>query len=200
MLNSLAVVSDEQAAAARAAGATDADLDLIARLKARAHDFELARQELQRMGAAIARTNDTALLMEYGRLVERSDRIKSQISAATSAIDKAVSWARAALGELSAPELGALGVVWLLPGAVILAALAVIGYWLTDYRKFALRFNEQTRIASELVAGGMAPGAANIEAGRAVAATAPGMFGLGNFATLAAIIGLAVFAFASMRR
>ena len=96
MLNSLAVVSDEQARAAEAAGATAADVDLIARLKSRAADFELARQELQRMGAAVARTNDTALLMEYGRLVERSDRIRSQISAATNAIDKAISWARAA--------------------------------------------------------------------------------------------------------
>jgi len=200
MLSALAVVSDEQARAAEAAGATAGDLDLIARLKLRAQDFELARRELQRMGPAIARTNDTALLMEYGRLVERSDRIKSQISAATGAIDKAISWARAALGELSHAELGALGVVWLLPGAVILTALAVIGYWLADYRKFSMRFNEQARIAGELVAGGMDPAAANLEAGRAVAATAPGMFGLGNIATLVAIVGLALFAFSNVRR
>ena len=187
---------DEQEAAARAAGASDADLDLIAQLKARARDFELARQQLQRLGAAVAKTNDYDLQMQYSRLVDRSESIRSKITAATTAIDNAVRWARGALGDLTGRDLGALGVVWFLPGAIILAAIAVIGFWLTDYQKFAARFDEQTRIAAELVAGGMDPAAANVEAGRAVAATQPGMFALGGGMTLGliAIVGLVLFA------
>lgn len=191
---------DEQAAAARAAGATDADLNLIERLKSRAYDFRIARADLQRLGAAVAKTNDYDAMMEYSRLVNRADSIQTKIGAATTAIDNAVQWARSALGDLTEQQLGALGLVWLLPSAIILGAIAVIGYWLTDYRKFSARFDEQTRIATDLVAGGMDPAAANIEAGRAVAATAPGLFDFGNVATFGAIALVGVLLFLNTRR
>ncbi len=199
-LRQIRAPDDAQTAAARAAGASEADLSLIDRLKSRAQDFEIARADLQRIGAAVARQNDYDLSMEYARLVSRADSIRSKIGAATTAIDKAVQWSRAALGDLSGQDLGALGVVWLLPGAIILGAIAVIGYWLTDYRKFSARFSEQTRIATELVAGGMDPAAANIEAGRAVAATAPAMFALGGTMTLGLIALVGLVMFANMKR
>lgn len=189
-------IDDAQTRAAKAAGASEADLSLIQRFKSRARDFQLARDELQRMGAAVAKTNDYDLLMEYSRLVDRGNTIAATIEKATRAIDDAIAFARGALGDLTHERLGSLGVVWLLPSAVLLGAIAVVGYWLADYMKFAKRFNEQARIAAELERQGMDPAQAQVEAGRAVGATAPTFFGqLGNAATLVAIavVGFVLF-------
>ena len=165
-----------QIEAAVSAGATASDISLIQNLKDRAAEFETARLELVRLGPAVARTNDYELLMEYGRLTARADSIKAKITAATKAIDNAISWGRATFGSEGMSSLSSLGLVWFLPAAVITAAVAVIGYWLSDYFKFARRFTEQNRIAVDLVAQGMAPAEAQRQAAEAVAATSPGMF------------------------
>lgn len=162
--------------AARDAGASERDLSIIGNLKTRAAEFEAARQELVRMGPAIARTNDYDLMVQYGELVNRADSIKSKINTAMSVIDRSIQMARAAFGSAGMSALSDLGVVWFLPVAVVTAATAVIGYWLTDYLKFSERFKQQARIASELEARGLDPVEAQRQAAEAVAATAPGWF------------------------
>ena len=161
--------------AARQAGASEQDLSMIGELVARAQDFEAARQELMRMGAAVARTGDNALMQEYGDLVARADSIRSKIDAATQALDSAIAWARGTFGVSGMQTLAELG-AWFLPIAAITAATAVLGYWISDYVKFSRRFNEQQRIARELQAAGADPVTAQRQAAESVAATSPGVF------------------------
>lgn len=172
--------TDPTLAAAAEAGASHSDLDLIATLKSRVADFNAARDELQRMGAAVAHAGNVELEREYGRLVGRAEQIQSQIDAALGAVDSALKWARAAIGLEGLRSLSAMGVAWFLPAAVLVGAIAVIGYFLTDYIKFAKRFNEQTRITQELVAAGIDPATAQRQAAETVAAAAPG-FSFGGF-------------------
>ena len=180
--------------AARAAGASSSDLALISKLKAYAAQFTAYRQDLQRRGPAIARTNDYDLMVEYGRLVDRADYIQEKVTAALAAIDSAFRTARSALGLDGLRALSALGVVWLIPVAVIAAAVALIGYWITDYLKFVKRDDARQQIVAQLTAAGMSP----IEANRQAAETtkeAGGLFAdVGKAAGLvAALVGAYFF-------
>lgn len=162
--------------AARAAGASESDLAAIVRLKQLAAQFEAYRLELVRRGPAVAKTNDYNLMVEYGRLVERADSIKAMVTKALAAIDSAFRAARSALGLGGLRAVSSLGFVWLIPVAIIAAAVAGLGYWISDYLKFARRFDEQQRIADELTAAGMSPIEANRQAAATVKDAAGGLF------------------------
>lgn len=178
---------DPHIVAARQYGASSSDISLLATFKQRVAEFQAARGELQRIGAAIARTNDMEAWREYGELVARSDAIEGKVTAALNAIDASLRAVRAAVGLDGLRALSALGIVWLIPVAVIAAALALLGYWLSDFMKFRERFGEQQRVAQELVAQGVDPIEAQRQASEIVAAAAPPPFG-------AAVVGLLKFA------
>jgi hypothetical protein len=166
-------LGDAAVIAARELGASDADVALIARLKARAAEFERARAELERMGGAVAFTHDEATERAFAALLDRADVIRRRIAAALAAVDNGLRTARGAIGADAVRELSTSGLVWLVPGAVTLAATSVIGAWLVDYQRFVERFTSQQRIAGELERSGMAAVEAQRTAAEAVAADAP---------------------------
>lgn len=190
-----ATANDPHIVAARQYGASSEDLSLLAKFKARVADFQAARRNLQKIGAQVARTNDMRAWEEYGKLAARADAIESKVTAALNAIDSAFKAARAALGLEGVRTLAGLGIVWVLPVAVIAAAIAVIGYWMTDYLKFAERYSEQQRVAQELVAQGVDPVEAQRQAADIVAAAAPKGLGesLGGVLKIALVAGLGVW-------
>lgn len=198
----IATEGDAYLQAARDSGAADADLSLIENLRQRAAEFEMYYQDLLGKGAAIARSGDNAMMQEYGDLIARAETIREKITAATSAIDKAIGWARGTFGSAGMNQLSSLGLVWFLPAAVITAAVAVIGYWVNDYVKFARRFAEQQRIAADLAARGMDPAEANRQAAAAVAETVPGWFGGSGTSKVllwAALLGVGLMVYRSYR-
>lgn len=167
------VLTQAQVQAAQDAGASPSDVSQLQRLKDRVAEFLSARQHLLEIGPAVARSDDEQLMAEYGELLERADFLESKISAATSAVDQVIRWGRGALGLDGVRELGQLGVVWFLPATVIAGAVALIGYWLADYAKFARKFREQQRIAEQLRQQGVDPAEAERQAAAAVAQTVP---------------------------
>lgn len=190
-----AITNDSHVIAAQQYGASSSDVSMLANFKNRVGEFNAARRELQKIGAQIARTNDMDAWRQYGELVARADAIESKVGGALRAIDSALKSARAALGLEGMHALAGLGIVWVLPIAIIAAALAVLGYWLADYMKFAKRYAEQQRVAGELVAQGVAPAEAQRQAAAVVAAAAPSGFGesLGGVLKFAAILGVGLF-------
>ena len=165
---------DAQIVAAQQYGASKSDLSMLQTFKQRAAEFLGARADLQRLGAHIARTtNDEKTLLEYGALVDRAAFIEEKISQATRAIDASFTAVRRAIGLDGLRALSALGIVWLLPVAIVAGALAVLGYWLSDFAKFKARFSEQQRVAAELVSQGVAPIEANRQAAAIVASAEP---------------------------
>ena len=186
---------DPHVVAATQYGASSSDISMLRTFKQRVAEFQAARGELQKIGAAIARTNDMQAWREYGELVARSESIESKVTAALRAIDASLAAVRAAVGLDGLRALSALGIVWLIPVAIIAAALAVLGYWLADYAKFAARYREQQRVASELVAQGVDPIEAQRQASTVVAAAAPQGIGdaLGGLFKFAAILAVGYF-------
>jgi hypothetical protein len=196
-----ASASDPQLVAARQYGASASDIAMLADFKQRVAEFQAARRELQKIGAQIARTNDMAAWAEYGKLVERADSIERNVTAVTNAIDSALKSARAALGLEGVRALAGLGIVWVLPVAVIAGAVAIIGYWMADYLKFAKRYSEQQRIVAELVQQGVNPIEAQRQAAEVVAAAAPSMFGnVAGVLKFVAIVGVGFFVWQQYRR
>lgn len=193
--------TDPHVATARQYGASSSDISALASFKARVAEFNAARANLQKIGAAIARTNDMEAWRQYGELVARADGIQSKVSSVMGAIDSAFRTARAALGLDGLRALSGLGIVWLLPVAAIVAAAAVIGYWLADYAKFAKRYSEQQRIAAELVAQGVDPAEAQRQAAQVAAAAAPQGLGeaVGGLLKFAVIIGVGFFVWSRYR-
>ena len=193
---------DPHIMAAREYGASSSDVSMLANFKSRVAEFQAARGELQKIGAAIARTNDMEAWRQYGELVARADSIESKVTAALRAIDSTLSAARAAIGLDGVRALAGLGFVWVLPIAIIAAALAVLGYWLSDYAKFAARYREQQRVASDLVAQGVDPIEAQRQASAVVAAAAPRTFGesLGGVLKFGAILAAGLYVWHLYRR
>jgi hypothetical protein len=183
-------------ASAKQLGASKADLTLLEQFRNRVETFQRSRAELQTIGAQIARTNDMTAWKEYGELVARADSIETKVTAALRAIDSAIAQGRAALGLEGMRALAGLGIVWLIPAAVILAALGVLGYWLADYAKFRARYSEQQRVAGELVAQGVDPIEAQRQASAVVTAAAPSTLAgnVGSALKYALIIGVAFYA------
>jgi hypothetical protein len=187
---------DPHVLAAQQYGASSSDISLLRTFKQRVAEFQTARGELQRIGAAIARTNDMEAWKQYGELVARSEAIESKVSAAMRALDASLAAVRAAVGLDGLRALSSLGLVWLIPVAVIAAALAVLGYWLSDFVKFRQRYTEQQRVAQELVSQGVDPIEAQRQAAEVVASAAPPAFGesIAGALKFAAILGVVFFA------
>lgn len=164
----MAELTEEQIAAAEAAGASDREISAIAELKERASVFSQAWNHLQQIESAVRATE---LEDEYDTLMRRGRAIKETVQRAVAAIDDAIGWAR---GSLGLDNLGNLGAYWFIPLAVISAASAALGWWIADYRKFARRFDEQQRIADRLKGEGVDPIEAERQAAAAVAGAAPG--------------------------
>jgi hypothetical protein len=192
---------DPHILAAQQYGASSSDISMLSTFKARVAEFMAARANLQSIGAAIARTNDMQAWKEYGELVARSESIQSKVTAAMNAIDASLRAVRAAVGLDGLRALSSLGIVWLIPVAIIAGALAVLGYWLSDYAKFAARYREQQRVASELVAQGVDPIEAQRQASQVVAAAAPKGFGevAGGLLKFALIIGVGFYVWSRYR-
>lgn len=190
------LLTDEQIAAAEAAGATDVELSHIVNLKRLAADFAQAFQNMLSWGNAV---EGTELQADYDRLMDRGFSLRDQVASIMNTIDGMLStvagWWRSLVSHI--PGLGtmrpydrALGFVWLLPVAAIGAAAVALGYWLNDYAKFAKRFAEAQRIAADLESQGVAPVEAQRQAAAAVAGTAPGFLsGLGGSLGLVALVG-----------
>lgn len=167
------MAGDATLEAAAQVGATPSDLDLIAQLQERVGVFQMSRAELQRLGAAVAATTDNDLWQQYGDLVARADSLESTIQGALDAVDSAIRYAKNALGLGAVRRLGGLGIVWLIPVAIIAAAIAALGYWLTDFAKVRARILQQQSIAQQLQAAGVDAAEANRQASAAVAASQP---------------------------
>jgi hypothetical protein len=193
-------LTQEQIAAAEAAGATEFELSQILSLKRLAAQFAEAFYNLLRWGDAVEGTD---LEAEYAALVERGYGVRDKAAAVMNSIDSMVStvvgWFRklaswlpgldglGTMRPLYAPTLGA---VWFIPLAGIGVAIGALTFWLSDYAKFAKRFAEAQRIAADLRAEGVPPIEAERQAAAAVAGTAPGMFaGFGSGLSLVLLLG-----------
>lgn len=190
-------LTQEQIDAAEAAGATSLELSHILNFKRLAAQFADAFQQLGTWGAAV---QGTELEGDYNDLMQRGFAVRDQVASIMNAIDSMVSkvssWFKTivswvpGLGTMRPYELQAMGLVWFIPVAAIVAAIAVLGYWLHDYAKFAKRFAEAQRIAEDLQSQGIAPVEAQRQAAAAVAGTAPGFLSnLGTPLSLIALVG-----------
>lgn len=165
----MAELSDEQIAAAEAAGASSSEIEKIALLKERADLFERAMRKLEEWEPYVV---ETELEDEWRALLERGYTLRARLEYVFGKVDEAFRWAKGFVGLEGAR--GQLGAFWLIPVAIIAAAIAAIGWWLADYRKFAKKFEEQQRIAGELREQGVDPIEAERQAASAVAGTVPG--------------------------
>lgn len=186
---------------ARQAGASESDLEVIRQFKERAQDFALSEANLHKLGVAVARMGDAELEKEYGDLVARADWIRSKIQAVTQAIDNAIRTAKSILGLQGLNAVGQLG-AWFIPIAVIVGAVAIIGYWLADYAKFVRKLQEREQIAADLVAQGVDPQAAELQASRAISeSTRGGLFNV-DFSSpivIALLIGAGIWLYQRSR-
>jgi hypothetical protein len=189
------VLTQEQIAAAEAAGASELELSSIFKLKQLAADFAQAFQNMLSWESAVAGTD---LEAEYDRLMDRGFSLRDRVADLMNTIDSMIStvagWWRKlvsyipGLGTMRPYESGTLGVVWFVPVAAIAAVVTALGFWLADYAKFAKRFSEAQRIAADLQAEGVSPIEAQRQAAAAVAGTAPGF--LSNLSGPLGLVGL----------
>lgn len=191
------VLTQEQIAAAEAAGATELELSKILSLKRLAAQFAEAFQNLLTWGDAVEGTEFEA---EYDKLMGRGLDLRDEVAALMNGIDSMIAtvagWWRKlisyipGLGTMRPYDAEAFGVVWFIPVAAIGAAVTALGFWLADYAKFAKRFAEAQRIARDLQSQGVAPIEAQRQAAAAVAGTAPGFLSnLGGSLGLVALLG-----------
>lgn len=207
------LITADEIAAAEEAGASKTELLQIFNLKEQAARFATAFSNLLSWGDSV---EGTELEAEYNKLVERGFGLRDKIDKLMGQIDAAWSWlkgltkyipglgniGRGGVGTLVPYESGTLGLAWFIPVAAIGAVLAVVGYWMADYAKFARKFAEQQRIARELEADGVSPVEANRQAAASVAGTVPGLFGGGGpvpWLLIAAAIGGGVWLYQRKR-
>lgn len=107
------------------------------------------------------------LRSEYVGLVGRGTKIRDSIRTVTGGIDNVVGWFNSVVGNDKNTQLKGLGLLPLIPVAVVIASLAAMGKWGGDVYMFERRLNEIKRLentgmspekASGIVADREAPG------------------------------------------
>lgn len=126
-------------------------------------------------------------------LLRRGLTVKATIQSVMGAVDNAWTWLKGQFGFEGVRELGSLstglGVVPLVPIAVVVAAVALIAKWLMDYNSFKTRLTEVKRLEAK---GYSSDQAANIVD---KIYSDKSLFNLGQAIPVVFIGGLALFAY-----
>ncbi len=150
--------------ATQQAGLSQQDLSIIDRFRQQAREFWRLYQSTGDNANFVA-TQNPSIQREYRDLMDRGQGIRSKVEVATGIIDKAGAMIDTAknwftdtfgLGGLASvnrmmPE--QLGLIPLIPIAVIAGSLAAIGKWVNDALVFNRRINEMKRLQAQ----GMTP-------------------------------------------
>lgn len=163
----------------------------VASLKAKASEFGQLFQQLLGMDPGPG----SPYKSEYDAIMGRGTTIKQQISNVTSGIDGILNAARGAF-SLSGMNMGGLGVIPLIPIAVIVGAIALLVGWLTD------AYNLRAKLAAAKAAGATAQQTADIVNGGRSSSFFPSLPGnptsfMGT-ATWLLVIGVGMMVFVPM--
>lgn len=137
--------------------------NLVGQFKLRANEFMRIWRSLQSQASVVARF--PPLQTEYSGLNNRAGIIKSMIEKVTRTVDNIMGWFRSVFGLGGIDTLEGLGILPLLPIAVIVGALTMISKWVADVYIFNKKLAEQVRLERT----GLSPTAA----ARVIQSTAP---------------------------
>lgn len=167
------------------AGVTKADSGMMENFKQRALVFSRTLEDLKKR-ESIARSNP-AEYQKYREYVASGENIKRRIQQITGGVDSVVSWFTSLFDGNTARDAGQLGILPLIPIAIITASLAWMGSWIKD----ALAFNRRMDAIANLESRGVSPG----EAAKIINKSMPGGFmeTLAKEVKTPIVIGLGLF-------
>jgi hypothetical protein len=131
-----------------------ADKSMIENFRDKARIFIERYEKLKRMDADVRKY--PALHQEYTALVGKGTTIRNSVRTVTGGIDNVVGWFNSIFGNDQTPQLDGLGLLPLIPVAVVIASVAAMGKWGSDVYLFERRLNEAKRLENT----GMTPGEA----------------------------------------
>ncbi len=120
-------------------------MQAVANLKAKAAQFSVLFAQVEQTGDIVS--NKPALAEQRSKLLLRGITIRTTIEALTRSIDFVVKQWNQFFGDEPAPD--NLGVIPLVPVAVIASAIAAITYWINDTTKYINRVEEIKRLESQ---------------------------------------------------
>lgn len=118
--------------------------NLVGQFKQRAREFMAVWNTLQSKASDVSRF--PALQKEYADLNRRAGFIKTSITKITNTVDSIMGWFRSVFGLSGVESLEGLGILPLLPIAIIAGALTLIGKWISDVYIFNKKLEEQKRL------------------------------------------------------
>jgi len=134
------------------------DVGMLQNFKNKATAFNQKFEKLKTMRSQVA--NYPALNREFNTLVNRGASIKTTISTITGGVDSVVQWFNNLFGK--SDQVNGLGLLPLIPIAIVAGSLVAMGKFATDIFLFQRRFEETKRLeqrgikparAAEIVAG-----------------------------------------------
>lgn len=117
-------------------------MDTLTDYKAKAAEFAALYDDLKAKESRMVKEMKTR--DEYQRLVERGGWIQSTITTIGAKVDETLAYLRGLMGN----SVQGLGLVWLIPVAVVAGSVALMGSWISDTYQFNKRFEEIHRLES----------------------------------------------------
>lgn len=137
-----------------AATLEDDEKGIITDFKAKAREFWTLWERLESREMEVANQSPD-IKRQYAELLTRGENIRTKVEWITGLIDKAANayadvkdWLTDTfgLGDLSYNQVAGLGVIPLIPVAIIGASVAAIGYWIKDAYQFNAKLDEIKRL------------------------------------------------------
>jgi len=123
--------------------------DAVGRLRDKSNEFAQARFNLIENRNVVPR--DEKYIAEYNDLVRRSKLIQGNVQKVMGGVNYVANLFKSTFGEANAHSMGQIGVIPLVPVAIIGTSVALLSKWLTDAYMFMTKINK----VKELEAGGM---------------------------------------------
>lgn len=156
--------------------------DVIGKFKAKASEFERERLKLEKYKTLAARNPKTKA--EFERLSGQGVSIKANIQKITSSVSDTWNWLKSSIG------LSGLGILPLIPIAVVAGSVTLMSKWLAD----AYMFNKKMESIEKLQAKGVSASEASAIVDRADQPIGSGLFGgIGKSVVLIALVGVGAF-------
>jgi len=127
--------------------------DVIGKFRDKAQEFTQAYNKLLSVKGEASATRATA--KEYNDLIARGKKIKSNVQSITSKIDGAWAWLKSNFGFDGIEEannmarINGLGVLPIIPIAVVGGSIALLGKWVSDAYIFMEKLKESKRLQME---------------------------------------------------
>jgi len=123
--------------------------DAVGKLRDKSNEFARVRFDLIENRNMVPR--DPRYINEYNDLVHRSKLIEENVRKVMSGVDYVANLFKSTFGEANAHSMGQIGVIPLVPLAIIGGSVALLSKWLTDAYMFVAKMNK----VKELEASGM---------------------------------------------